>query len=219
MINPTANSSTAWADSAEQAVLDAAVALAPETGWGGDLSRRAGKVAGLTPAEVDLLLPHGSRDLAALLSRRCDAAALAALANTDPKGLKIRERIRTGVIARLDAHREYGAAARRCMGFLSLPGNMPLAARLVWETADILWRWAGDTATDENHYSKRAILSGVLGAVMATDLANGREAAIEQLDARLANVMAFEKWKAGIKPSHLAERAATALGRLRYGRF
>jgi len=218
MTNQTVNSRTAWADAKEQEVLDAAVALAGERGWSGDLSRRAGKAAGLSSQETDLLLPHGSRDLAALLSRRCDAAALAALANTDPRTLKIRERIRTGVIARLDAHRDYGPAAQRCMGFLSLPGNLPLAGRLIWETADVLWRWAGDTATDENHYSKRAILSGVLSAVMVTDLTSGREAAIEQLDARLANVMAFEKWKAGLKPSRLAERAAGALGKIRYGR-
>jgi hypothetical protein len=30
--------------------------------------------------------------------------------------------------------------------------------------------------------------------------------------------MAFEKWKAGIKPSRLVERAAEALGRIRYAR-
>jgi ubiquinone biosynthesis protein COQ9 len=216
MITRAANSQTAWADAKEQAVLDAALVLAPVLGWGGNLSTRAGAVAGLTAAETDLLVPHGSRDLAALLSRRCDAAAIAALANTDARTLKVRERIRTGVIARLDTHREYQPAARRCMGFLSLPANLPLASRLLWEAADVIWRWAGDTSTDENHYSKRAILSGLLAAVLAVDLAQGREAAIIQLDARLANVMAFEKWKAGIKPSQLVRQTAEALGRLRY---
>jgi ubiquinone biosynthesis protein COQ9 len=208
----------AWADETEQRVLDAALALG-DSGWGGDLAVRAGATLGLSAADTALLLPNGSRDLAALLSRRCDRAALESLANTDPKTLKIRERIRTGVIARLDAHREYRGAARRCMGFLSLPPNLPLASRLLWEAADVIWRWAGDTSTDENHYSKRAILSGVLAAVLATDLAEGREAAIAQLDARLANVMAFEKWKATtpLKPSALAERAAGFLGKIRYG--
>jgi ubiquinone biosynthesis protein COQ9 len=209
----------AWADQTEQRVLDAALTLSGP-GWGGDLTVRAGAKLGLSAAETALLLPNGSRDLAALLSRRCDRAALLALANTDPKTLKVRERIRTGVIARLDAHRDYQPAARSCMGFLSLPSNMPLAGRLLWEAADTIWRWAGDTATDENHYSKRAILSGVLAAVLAADLAEGREAAIVQLDARLANVMAFEKWKAttSLKPSEVAARAAGWLGKIRYAR-
>ena len=208
----------AWADQTEQRVLDAALAVS-DSAWGGDLAVRAGARIGLSAAEVALLLPNGSRDLAALLSRRCDRTALGSLANTDPSSLKVRERIRTGVIARLDAHREYSGAARRCMGFLALPSNLPLAGRLLWEAADVIWRWAGDAATDENHYSKRAILSGVLAAVLATDLAEGREAAIAQLDARLANVMAFEKWKATtpFKPSELAARAAGFLGKLRYG--
>jgi ubiquinone biosynthesis protein COQ9 len=208
----------AWADETEQRILDAALTLS-DSAWGGDLAVRAGAKIELSAAEVALLLPNGSRDLAALLSRRCDRAALESLANTDPFSLKVRERIRTGVIARLDAHREYRGATRRCMGFLSLPSNLPLAGRLLWEAADTIWRWAGDTATDENHYSKRAILSGVLAAVLATDLAEGREAAIAQLDARLANVMAFEKWKAttSFKPSELAAKAAGFLGKIRYG--
>ena len=114
-------------------MLDAAVALAPTLGWGGDLAVQAGAKAGLSPAETALLLPHGSRDLAALLSRRCDAAALAALANTDPKALKVRERVRVAAVARLDAQRDYGEASRRCIGFLALPANAALAARLIWE--------------------------------------------------------------------------------------
>ena len=32
----------------------------------------------------------------------------------------------------------------------------------MWETADLIWRLCGDTATDYNFYTKRAILSGRL---------------------------------------------------------
>eukprot|EP01035_Chromulina_nebulosa_P031666 gene31667-42227_t len=84
-------------------------------------------------------------------------------------------------------------------------------------TADGLWRWAGDTATDENHYSKRAILSGILVQVMALDLQAGRAVALEVLDTRIQNVMDFEKWKAGFKPSDLAKDFAGALAKLRFG--
>ena len=149
------------------------------------------------------------------MSRRHDAAALAAL--PEPDGLKIRERIRTAVIARLDAAAADREALRRWAGFLALPTNLPLALRLVWETADGLWRWAGDTATDENHYSKRAILSGILVQVMALDLQAGRATALEILDSRIQNVMDFEKWKAGFKPSDLAKDFAGALAKLRFG--
>ncbi len=205
-----------WASGAEQKVLDEAVGLAPELGWGSQMLARAGEAAGLTAPEAELLLPHGARDLAALLSRRHDAAAMQALADVDAAKLKIRERIRTGVVARLDAARADEAAVRRWAGFMSLPLNLPLALRLVWESADVIWRWAGDTATDENHYSKRAILSGILISCLAIDLASGREAALANLDRAIDRVMAYEKWKAGFKPADVARDVAGALGKMRY---
>jgi ubiquinone biosynthesis protein COQ9 len=205
----------AWALETEQQVLDAALRVAPRLGWGRATLVAAARDCGLSPAEADLLFPNGGRDLAALLSRRHDAAALAAL--PDPASLKIRERIRTAVVARLDAAAADQAALRRWLGFLALPTNLPLALRLVWESADHLWRWAGDTATDENHYSKRAILSGILVGTLVQDLTAGRGAALETLDARIQNVMDFEKWKAGVKPSDFAKDVAGALARLRFG--
>jgi ubiquinone biosynthesis protein COQ9 len=205
----------AWALETEQQVLDAALRIAPRRGWGRATLVAAARACDLSPAEADLLFPNGGRDLAALLSRRHDAAALAAL--PDPATLKIRERIRAAVVARLDAAAADQAALRRWVGFLSLPPNLPLALRLVWESADQLWRWAGDTATDENHYSKRAILSGILIGTLVQDLTAGRGAALETLDARIQNVMDFETWKAGVKPSDFARDVAGALARLRFG--
>jgi len=159
--------------------------------------------------------PHGPADLAALLSRRHDAAALAAL--PDPAALKIRERIRVAVLTRVEAAHADAAALRRWAGWLALPVNLPLALRLVWESADRLWRWAGDVATDENHYSKRAILAGILISAISLRMSAGGEATERFVDARIGNVMSFEKWKAGIKPGDLLSSLVVSLGRLRYG--
>jgi len=207
-----------WAETTEQRVLDEALRLAPRLGWNTGMARAAALAAGLKAGEAQLLLPQGPRDLAALLSRRHDRAALASLSALDPATLKIRDKIRRGVVARLDAAAADAEALRRLAAFLTFPTNMPLALSLVWESADVLWRWAGDVATDENHYSKRAILSGILVSTLAVDMASGRESALRHLDARIDNVMAFEKWKAGIKPMDLAAEVAGALARMRYGR-
>lgn len=207
-----------WADSAEQRVLDEAMRLAPRTGWNTALVARALAAAGLSEAEGQLLLPEGPRDLAALLSRRHDAAALERLAALDVAALKIRQRIREGVVARLDAAAQNADVLRPLAVFLAFPTNLALAVRLTWDSADALWRWAGDTATDENHYSKRAILSGILVSTLAVDLASGRASALSHLDARIDNVMAFEKWKAGLKPMDLATEVVSALARMRYGK-
>ena len=204
-----------WAQDAERQVLDAALQIAADRGWTWPTVKAAGAAAGLSAADVELLLPHGPRDLAALLAKRHDARALAAL--PDPAGLKIRERIRAAALARIDAATQDGAVIGRWAGFLALPMHLPLALRLLWDSADQLWRWAGDTATDENHYSKRAILSGILASGMAIALHSGRDDAVAFVDARIENVMAFEKWKAGLKPSELLRDVAGALGKMRYG--
>jgi len=209
-----------WASRTEQQVLDAAIALAPSEGWTAKMATMAGAAYGLSAGETDLLLPRGPADLAALLSRRHDAQALAALAGTDPASLKVRERIARAVAARLDAALADGPAEQRLAGFLALPPHLPLAARLAWESADVLWRWAGDTATDENHYSKRGLLAGILTGALAIALSSGREAALAFVDRRIADVMAFEKWKATTKfrPSEIAAKVAAALGQAKYGR-
>lgn len=207
-----------WADTTEQRVLDEALRLAPRLGWNPGMARAAAVAAGLNAGEAQLLLPQGPKDLAALLSRRHDKTALAALKAMAPPPTKIRDKIRAGVVARLDAAQHDVETLRKLSAFLAFPTHIPLALTLLWESADVLWRWAGDTATDENHYSKRAILSGILVSTLAVDMASGRESALKHLDGRIDNVMAFEKWKAGIKPMNLAAEVAGALARMRYGR-
>src|SRR5690348_11411450 len=208
-----------WTEAAEARLLDEAIRLAPSEGWTARTVRLAGRAAGFSDGETELLLPQGPGDLAALLSRRHDARTRLMLGDLDPASLKIRERIARALEARLDAAAADEGASRRCAGFLALPQNLPLAGRLAWESADALWRWAGDTATDENHYSKRALLAGILSSAIAVRMASGRGAALDFVNRRIANVMAFEKWKATtrFKPGAWLSEAAEHLGRARYG--
>jgi ubiquinone biosynthesis protein COQ9 len=215
-----ADTATDWADAAEQRVLAQALRMAPIEGWTWRMVRFAGKAEGLSEGETELLLPHGPADLAALFSSRHDERALIALADVDPDDLKIRARIRRAVEARLDAAAADEAATRRWMGYLALPQHLAQAGALAWESADALWRWAGDVSTDENHYSKRAILAGILSSALAVRLSSGRADALTFVDRRIDDVMRFEKWKATtkLKPSAFVTGVAGALGRMRYGR-
>ena len=68
-----------------------------------------------------------------------------------------------------------------------------------WRTADRIWRLAGDTATDFNHYTKRITLGAVYSSTLLAWLDDKSEGLVESrafLDRRIANVMSFEKWKA-----------------------
>lgn len=208
-----------WAEAAEQRTLDEALKLVHTHHWNKTLVEAAAEAAGLSKSEAELVFPYGARDLSALLSRRHDAVALKALGQSDASKLKVRERIHAGVEARIEAAMADEEATRKSGAFLALPPNMPLGARLLWESADKLWRWAGDTATDENHYTKRLILSTVLASTLAARMAGGHEHARKHLAGRIDHVMKFEKFKASapFKPVEAGKTLAGILGALRYG--
>ena len=206
-----------WGDQMEQSVLDAAIRLSPALGWNSRMVRQACAGNGLSLGDEELLLPNGARDLAALLSRRHDDRALTVLAEVDAKSLKMRERIARAVSARMEAGAADLEPTRRCAAFLALPMNADLGLKLAWESADHLWHWAGDTATDWNHCSKRAILSGILIPALTMRWFDGREAAEAFVAARIENVMAFEKWKAGKDFDAPLKRVTDLLSRMRYG--
>lgn len=211
---------TGWAEAAEDQILSKALEIVPRQGWTWRTARLAGKALGFSEGETELLIPRGPGDLAALFSRRHDQRALTILADIDPASLKIRERIRAAVEARLDAAAADEPATRRWAGWLSLPQNLHLGARLAWESADVLWRWAGDAATDENHYSKRALLGGILTCALAIRLSHNRADALAFVDRQIQHVMDFEKWKATtrLRPERVFATVAGALGRIRYGK-
>ena len=81
--------------------------------------------------------------------------------------MKIRERIRSLVQYRLDAVAGQEEALRRALAIMAMPRNAARALKTGWNSADVMWRLAGDTATDYNHYTKRAILASIYGATLA----------------------------------------------------
>jgi ubiquinone biosynthesis protein COQ9 len=131
-------------------------------------------------------------------SQNADDEMESRLACLDLKEMKIRERIAAAVKARLAALSLHKEAARRAAAFLSLPPHAALGARLVYRTVDVMWRAVGDTSTDFNFYTKRAILAGVYSATLLrwfTDQSMDESATEHFLADRIENVMQFEKFK------------------------
>ena len=138
----------------------------------------------------------------------------------DVSGLKVRDRIRLALRSRLEAASADREAVRRALAVLAQPQHAGLAARSLWRTADTMWRAAGDTATDFNHYSKRAILGAVYSASLLywlDDDSDDHEATWAFIDRRIDSIMKFEKTKASAKKAMAwVPNPARFLGRLRY---
>lgn len=203
-------------------ILDVFPAHAARLGWTAAAFDAAVAEAGLTEGEAKLACPKGVFDLFDAFAARADAAMLERLEDLDLAAMKVRQRVRAAVQVRLEAQAPYKEAARAMTRALANPLRAPEAARLLWRTADHIWRALGDTSTDGNFYSKRTILSGVLASTYTrwfSDDDPQHEATWAFLDARIENVMQFEKFKAQLKP--VGEGVQTAIGvaaRFRYGR-
>ncbi len=203
------------------AILKAALKIAPFEGWTNLTLKRAVRDAGYPEGSGDLYFENGIADLLDYWSDTLNTQTAEHLSRIDLDALKIRERVTQGVLFRLEAIGRHEEAARRASSRLVLPDLASKGVRQIWNAADTIWRAIGDTSTDANFYSKRAILSSVIGTtlpVWLSDQSEDKAAARAFLDARIENVMEFEKLKWRVKglTKNMPE-PAEILGQLRYG--
>ena len=203
------------------------IALAPRIaanagfdGWGDAARDLAADSIGVDRDVARLAFPGGAVDMIAAWFAGIDEAMLAQLPPERLAPMKIRAKITALVEARLRATAPDREALRRALAILALPQNAMRGVKLGWHAADVMWRAAGDTATDYNHYTKRTILAGVYAAtvtVFLDDESEGHAATSAFLARRIEGIMRFEKAKASlIGQSDLRPSLSRFIGRLRY---
>ena len=202
------------------------LALAPEVaraavfdGWTDDALNQAAALAGVDAAVARLAFPGGAMDMIGAWIESTDARMQAHFADGHLGSLKIRDRIRTLLLFRLDAVAGMQEALRRALAIQAMPQNLARTLKAGWHSADLMWRLAGDTATDYNHYTKRALLCGIYTATLAVfveDTSEGKAETRAFLDRRIEGVMKFEKAKAQLLAKREGFDVARFLGRLRY---
>ncbi len=189
-------------------------------GWSETAVHAAATSAGVDPAAAQFAFSDGAMEMIEAWVRSVDAAMQAALPADQIATLKIRERIRTLVQFRLDAILHQKEALRRALSIMALPQNALRTLALGWSSADAMWRLAGDTATDYNHYTKRLTLGSIYAATLAVyvnDTSEGHADTKAFLDRRIEGIMKFEKAKAQLlRPRDEMFSPARVLGRLRY---
>lgn len=187
-------------------------------GWTAKAVESAAAKLGIDPAQARIAFPKRRAAMVDAYIQGVDRELDRQLPAAKLASMKIRERIRALVWARLKIMGPAREAVRNALSILSMPQNVPLATRIAWRTADLMWRLAGDTSTDFNHYTKRMTLGAVYGSTLLAWLEDSSEAWNDTaafLDRRIDNVMQFEKWKAGWRAQeHFS--VSRFLGRLRY---
>lgn len=189
-------------------------------GWTGKAIDTAGRQLGVDPALARLAFPKDQLGMIQAYIAGIDAAMAAHFTPELIAGLKIRDRIRELVWFRLQAMGPAREAVRSAHAILARPQNAVKGLAIGWNSADLMWRLAGDTSTDFNHYTKRLTLSALYAATLLAwldDRSEGWTDTAAFLDRRIGNVMSFEKWKGQWRGSSIRRPSLSRfLGRLRY---
>ena len=189
-------------------------------GWSRPAVDSAARQLGIDPVQARLAMPKTQAGMINLYIQEVDRGLEAWFTPERLAKLKIREKIRALIWRRLEIMGPAREAVRRGLAILAMPQNIPLALRLSWRTADLMWRIAGDTSTDFNHYTKRMTLGAVYGSTLLVWLDDQSEGWTETaafLDRRIDDVMKFEKLKAEWRGSSDQRLSLSRfLGRLRY---
>ena len=188
-------------------------------GWTKTAIDSAAGQLGIELAQARLAMPKTQAGMVDVYLQEVDHALEAWFTPERLAPMKIREKIRSIVWRRLEIMAPAREAVRRGLAILAMPQNVPLALRLSWRTADVMWRLAGDTSTDFNHYTKRMTLGAVYGSTLLVwldDQSEGWADTAAFLDRRIDDVMQIEKWKARWRSSEARPSLSRFLGRLRY---
>lgn len=188
-------------------------------GWTSAAVDAAAESLGIDRAQARLAMPKTQAGLVEAYTQGVDRALLEHFTPKRLAKMKIRDKIRALVWQRLEIMAPAREAVRRGLAILAMPQNLPLAMRTGWNTSDLMWRIAGDTSTDFNHYTKRMTLGAVYASTLLAWLDDSSEDLSDTaafLDRRIDDVMKFEKWKAEWKSSGEHLSVSRFLGRLRY---
>lgn len=187
-------------------------------GWTKQAVDSAAGQLGVDPVQARLAMPKSQAAMIDLYIQEVDRGLEAWFTPERLAGMKIREKIRSLVWKRFEIMGPAREAVRRALAILAMPQNLPLALRISWRTADRMWRIAGDTSTDFNHYTKRMTLGAVYASTLLVWLDDQSEDWSDTaafLGRRIDDVMKIEKVKAEWRGSS-AISISRFLGRLRY---
>lgn len=171
-------------------------------GWSWETITHAAQQCGHNDKIAAAVFPGKIIDVLDGFSDMADRAMLETLKSQSPDEMRIRDRVRAGVLARFDFLQAHKEAVRESVSFWMIPTRKPRAVKIIWRSADHIWRWAGDAATDYNHYTKRGLLSGILGSTMLVwldDSSEDNHITKGFLDRRIDDVLSIGKFVGGFK--------------------
>ncbi|MEM6812038.1 MAG: COQ9 family protein [Pseudomonadota bacterium] len=133
-------------------------------GWNWDVIENAAIEAGFEKEMATAVFPEKIEDVIIHFSDWADRKMLETLNSQDFSGVRIRDKVQAAVWERLKILKPHKEAVRKAAAYWVGPTKTPKAAKTLWNSADLIWEWVGDTSEDYNFYTKRGLLVGVMSA-------------------------------------------------------
>lgn len=176
-------------------ILNQALVHVPFEGWSPQVLEKAAQDLDLEASSGWRLFPNGPQDAISLWSHLLDQQMLASLPPAET--LRTTERVTLAVKTRLSLLLPQREAARVTTQYLRSPSHLPQAGRLIYQTVNEIWYYAGDKSTDYNFYTKRGLLIWVYTRTLLywlKDTSKDFEKTWAFLDNRIAEVLALPKY-------------------------
>lgn len=181
-------------DEIKKQIIKRALIHVPFEGWSQSVLEQAAAEEGLESSYGWRLFPSGAIEAISFWSHLLDQEMLQALPPADT--LRIRDKVTLAVKTRLTLLISHREAARKTLSFLSFPPHIGKASHLLYKTVNEIWYYAGDTSTDYNFYTKRALLAWVYSSTFLywlKDQSDDFENTWNFLDRRIGEVLNLPK--------------------------
>lgn len=174
----------------------------PFDGWQWPVIQAAAEKAGYGRDMADAVFPEKLSGVLCHFADWADRQMLEQLESLDSSKMRIRDRVRTGVEKRIEILGPHKESVKAALAYWIRPFRKIDAGKMLWRTADRIWVWAGDESKDYSHYTKRALLSGVISTTMLAwinDNSDNSQETLDFLDRRIDNVLNIGKLVGGLK--------------------
>jgi ubiquinone biosynthesis protein COQ9 len=175
-------------------IVVAALPMVEQHGWSWKVVMDAADACGIQNGMEASIFPNGLVDAVAHFGDYADRLMMKKLEKIPSSSLRSKDKVRVALLTRYNVLENYKPVIKATAAFWSMPTHVIQGQRILWRTADRIWNWAGDTATDYNRQTKRAMLASIImgtSMVWITDESEDNIVTQAFLDRRLENVMEF----------------------------
>jgi ubiquinone biosynthesis protein COQ9 len=143
----------------KQEFLDKVIELVQLSKWSDEILEEACCIMGLNPIHYYIWFPGGTNEILSFLEAKYDQEMLEIIKPAELNGVtnKIAFALKTRI---LKTSKPKLLSIKNSYHYIK-PANFAHGIKLAATTADLIWRYAGDTSIDFNYYSKRILLQGV----------------------------------------------------------